>query len=190
MSKMEEILQKVREALSDSAELETTRRVIKELGLENQLARRKQVPVTDQQLGPVSSVSQPEKEPINIIETLCSEHEFGEWYAKHIQDQKFLCIYCDRDFLASYDDYNSMQHEHIIPLSGGGENSFDNMAVACKTCNFIKQTYMPTGIRRSELIADARRHVQMLRSNREVNIVAPLRLLVRGSSAEAQGTAP
>jgi len=47
----------------------------------------------------------------------------------------FKCEYCDRDLLASVNDYKEWQVDHIIPLSKGGADFNENKAVCCRTCN-------------------------------------------------------
>lgn len=49
---------------------------------------------------------------------------------------KHQCEYCGADLLACDDDYCYGAHvDHIVP---GANNHPDNIALACKTCNFIK----------------------------------------------------
>jgi 5-methylcytosine-specific restriction endonuclease McrA len=46
------------------------------------------------------------------------------------------CAYCDADLLACVDDYFYGSHiDHSVPGAG---NDPENLALACKTCNFIK----------------------------------------------------
>ncbi len=51
----------------------------------------------------------------------------------------FKCEYCGRDLLASVDDYDSWQADHIYPQSKQKVDREVNMAIACKTCNFMKR---------------------------------------------------
>jgi 5-methylcytosine-specific restriction endonuclease McrA len=53
-------------------------------------------------------------------------------------EQDFRCIYCGRDLLASIEDYDTWQFDHIIPVSKSGPDATTNKAVACKLCNFVK----------------------------------------------------
>lgn len=54
------------------------------------------------------------------------------------------CEYCGLDFLASVANYKSFQVDHIVPICAGGANTNDNLAIACKTCNFdLKTTWDP-----------------------------------------------
>lgn len=48
---------------------------------------------------------------------------------------RFRCEYCDRDLLASLDDYKSWAQDHVVPRKLGGGDGFKNMAVACHPCN-------------------------------------------------------
>ena len=52
-------------------------------------------------------------------------------------EQSNLCAYCG---IRVYDDF---QIDHIIPLSRGGSNWPDNLAVSCKNCNAQKNARTP-----------------------------------------------
>ena len=47
---------------------------------------------------------------------------FDGWSVMHGVNQGFRCAYCDRDFLASFNDYDSFQLDHITPQSCKGEH--------------------------------------------------------------------
>jgi 5-methylcytosine-specific restriction endonuclease McrA len=52
----------------------------------------------------------------------------------------FRCEYCGTDLLRSVDDYFfNAQLDHIVPESRGGKTEPENLALACKTCNFLKR---------------------------------------------------
>ncbi len=58
----------------------------------------------------------------------------------------FRCEYCDRPLLASIEDYDTWQWDHLEPVAKGG--SYDdetNGAIACQLCNSMKGTYTPSG---------------------------------------------
>lgn len=57
----------------------------------------------------------------------------------------FKCEYCGHDLLASVDDYYyNEQQDHIVPQSKEeGWDGADNLAVVCKTCNFLKRDWDP-----------------------------------------------
>ena len=44
----------------------------------------------------------------------------------------YACSYCGSD--------RDLQGDHILPLSRGGSNAFDNVATACKACNRAKSS--------------------------------------------------
>ncbi len=46
----------------------------------------------------------------------------------------YLCTYCGSDRL--------LEGDHIVPLSRGGSNAFENLATACKPCNAAKGSRM------------------------------------------------
>jgi 5-methylcytosine-specific restriction endonuclease McrA len=55
----------------------------------------------------------------------------------------FCCAYCDKKMLESVENYKEWQTDHIIPSSKDGEDSIENYALSCRTCNFIKSTWNP-----------------------------------------------
>lgn len=116
-----------------------------------------------------------------IMSELQKHYRFGEWNARLGLEQDFQCVYCAKDFLESFDSYNSWQWDHIFPLSLGGDDTFENIAVCCKTCNWLKGTYSPLGATREERIVDARSYVQKQRLSYETE-VAQIRRLVRDKS--------
>ena len=88
---------------------------------------------------------------------------------------RFCCEYCGRDLLASVDDYDSWQRDHVIPVSKNGEDEMDNLAVSCKTCNFIKRDWLPSaelivGKTRDQLVALARNHIQAIRTTKQLTL--------------------
>ncbi len=57
--------------------------------------------------------------------------------------QDFRCHYCHRDFLASIEDYDMWQTDHLIPRSKQGLDAIENKLFACKLCNFVKRNFDP-----------------------------------------------
>jgi hypothetical protein len=80
----------------------------------------------------------------------------------------FHCEYCDKDMLADVDSYDGWQKDHIVPDGG---DSLSNLAIACKTCNFVKRASDPralaTGEDRDSLVAAARQIVSERRAKKE-----------------------
>jgi 5-methylcytosine-specific restriction endonuclease McrA len=109
-----------------------------------------------------------------IIEDLVSTGQWGENDVILGIRAGFKCEYCDKDLLASVDNYKEWQKDHIIPKSKGGEDINENIAISCKTCNVnIKGRWNPVdeiiseNPTRNELIAVVReygknRRTQML----------------------------
>lgn len=52
----------------------------------------------------------------------------------------FNCHYCSRCLTI-----DELQLDHKIPLSKGGDNSFENLVVCCATCNNAKEGEVMTG---------------------------------------------
>lgn len=75
---------------------------------------------------------------------------------------KFLCEYCELDFFASPENFKQWTQDHIVPLHRGGIDDFDNLALACRTCNFsFKVRWDPPdkNASRQERLAAARRYI-------------------------------
>lgn len=90
----------------------------------------------------------------------------------------FRCEYCGRNLLASIEDYDSWQKDHVVPISkGGAEEDFENLALACKTCNFMKLDHMPNGETREQKIDNARRRVMTLRARKHREIAEVLEIV-------------
>ena len=81
----------------------------------------------------------------------------------------FRCEYCDHDFLASLNDFKTLDEDHIIPMSAGGSGAGDNIAISCSLCNrILKQQWDPRTVcgddlRREHLISAVRSHVSECR---------------------------
>jgi hypothetical protein len=69
-------------------------------------------------------------------------------------------------------------------LQGPEADDRDNLAVACKLCNFIKGKYIPKGDTRAERLDDARRYVLAGRAKKQARLDAIL-LVVRGQQLAA-----
>ena len=80
----------------------------------------------------------------------------------------FHCEYCDKDMLADVDSYDGWQKDHIVP---DGSDDVSNLAIACKTCNFIKRNSDPRPLAKGEdrdsLVAAARQIVSERRAKKE-----------------------
>lgn len=117
-----------------------------------------------------------------ISDELCAKHGFGgEHYPRLVIEQNFSCAYCWSSFLDDYNAWNAMQQDHIYPTSRGGDDTWENAVICCKTCNFLKRAYEPKGDTRDERIADSRAYVEKLRAGHEVRI-ASLRAFISAQS--------
>jgi 5-methylcytosine-specific restriction endonuclease McrA len=105
-----------------------------------------------------------------IMESLVSTGKWGEDDVKVGIRAGFKCEYCDKDLLASVDNYKEWQKDHIIPTSKGGEDINENIALSCKTCNVnIKSRWNPADVAgenasRQELIKAVREFVREKRT--------------------------
>ena len=57
----------------------------------------------------------------------------------------FRCEYCNRDLIASVNDYDSWQVDHILPRVDDRDGLW-NLALSCKTCNYLKRHSIPTTV--------------------------------------------
>ncbi|UYM16297.1 HNH endonuclease [Endozoicomonas euniceicola] len=108
---------------------------------------------------------------------------WGKIEAELAVDFDFKCAYCDKDLLASVDNYKEWQREHIVPSSEGGAEHMSNFALSCRTCNFIKgvwnpltqfQNVTPT---KAELIFTARKYIEQKRFETQEDINLYLELI-------------
>jgi len=87
----------------------------------------------------------------------------------------FRCEYCGKDLLASYEDYDLWQVDHIIP---NGDNGIENLALSCKFCNFVKRATDPSmtakSNQREDLIGAAKEIIQARRKQKEIVFVRTL----------------
>ncbi|MBI2812684.1 MAG: HNH endonuclease [Opitutae bacterium] len=113
----------------------------------------------------------------DIVETLRRLPHWGEWNARRGAGQDFRCVYCQCDLLASVNDYDSWQLDHIFPSSRGGPHDFENIAVCCRTCNLLKHDCPPSGSTREQRIDDARKHIQVRRMAK-MDELEKLRILI------------
>ena len=110
------------------------------------------------------------KKDNKIIETLVELEGFGKRSAEIGVRAGFKCEYCDKDLLASPDAYKGWQEDHIIPLSSGGKDISDNIALSCRECNVNYKgrwnplTVIENNAERKEKIAEVRQYVFEKRS--------------------------
>ena len=65
----------------------------------------------------------------------------GEW-REVVGEHNFLCYLCNRQLTLESGKDNTLNLEHIQPLSRGGANTKENVAPACLVCNKAKQALM------------------------------------------------
>lgn len=81
---------------------------------------------------------------MSIYDDLMKTGSWSERQARLGEEFKFHCAYCDKDMISCVDNHSEWQADHIIPTSKGGPDSMDNLALSCRTCNFIKGTWDPS----------------------------------------------
>jgi 5-methylcytosine-specific restriction endonuclease McrA len=106
-----------------------------------------------------------------IITRLLATEKWSESAIRKGIRAKFRCEYCDKDLLASVDDYKEWTEDHIIPKSGGGNDDEENIAISCRTCNWsIKGKWNPVEntvefVKRDQLIQIVREYVVKRRTD-------------------------
>ncbi len=101
-----------------------------------------------------------------IVEQLVATRDWGERDARISARANFKCEYCDLDLLGSVRAYKEWNKDHIVPISAGGSDSEENIALACRTCNFsLKNKWNPEprcepGATREQLISAVREHIR------------------------------
>jgi 5-methylcytosine-specific restriction endonuclease McrA len=110
---------------------------------------------------------------------------------------QFRCEYCDRDFIISMGDiydYDALLLDCIVPRAKWpeGENDFDNLAVSCRACKFLKGIWDPRdptdpnlsdpmdpNLSRAELIKRMREYLSPLREVKQRQMAAMRALITR-----------
>lgn len=91
----------------------------------------------------------------------------------------FRCEYCGKDLLASYENYDLWQVDHIIP---NGDNGIENLALSCKLCNFVKRGTDPSKTaksnQRDDLINAAKEIINIRRKQKEAVYVKTLEAVI------------
>lgn len=54
----------------------------------------------------------------------------------------YRCQYCERH-RSSLRDREFLTRDHVIPISAGGDNTWENVVTACSTCNNRKANHLP-----------------------------------------------
>ena len=75
----------------------------------------------------------------------------------------YKCEYCDKDMLASLDDYLSKVHDHIIPQRAHGENHVRNYSLSCSVCNTLKGGWNPAEEAEEDASRDPRALIPAIR---------------------------
>ena len=109
-----------------------------------------------------------------MLDELTTTHRWNQTTLNLAIQSGFKCEYCDRDLIISVDDYSGVQLDHILPKSKYPqyENDFNNLATACRFCNFLKRAWNPSNpaqpnLGRDELIKRVRDHLAPMRNKYE-----------------------
>lgn len=100
-----------------------------------------------------------------LIKRLVETKLWGERSVKIGIRANFRCEYCGKDLLKSIANYKEWQEDHIVPLSKGGKDTLDNIALSCRFCNVVlKKRWSPLEknakkMSREELIQEVKKHL-------------------------------
>ena len=125
-----------------------------------------------------------------LVAALLETGKWSEVAAHRGLAADFRCEYCDQDLLASAAAYREWQLDHIVPVSAGGSELEENLAVACRTCNVNwKSRWDPRSeagalASRADLIAACRAYVSRQRQRVEAEVNFVRRLLGKPSLLE------
>jgi 5-methylcytosine-specific restriction endonuclease McrA len=120
-----------------------------------------------------------------IIRDLVATKKWSETSVRLCIRADFKCEYCGFEFLASPDAYKQIHFDHIVPRYAQGDDSFENQALACRTCNFNwKSRWNPQqglrpGASREELIAICGQWIRDQRQRADADVQQVRRILGR-----------
>ena len=110
----------------------------------------------------------------SVVQELMSTGKWSKATARLGERADYRCEYCGLDLLATVENYKLWQIDHIIPLKSGGDPTDpDNLAVACKQCNWdFKARWDPrteteSDATRTELIDGVRRYIKERKAESE-----------------------
>jgi 5-methylcytosine-specific restriction endonuclease McrA len=84
------------------------------------------------------------KDDERVVRELVATGKWSDEQARIGLRAHFRCEYCGLDFHASPENYKQWEREHVVPLSADeGTETFDNLAAACRTCNYFKGSWNP-----------------------------------------------
>lgn len=73
-----------------------------------------------------------------LAETFRMVRERGKWRRQRLKEQGGRCYYCKAELGRA-----SATTDHVIPLSKGGPDTFENTVASCEPCNKAKGDTMP-----------------------------------------------
>lgn len=74
------------------------------------------------------------KQNTNVSVVKCKRKNLSDFTKNKLKNKYSVCCYCSKIF----NEENVPTVEHLIPLSCGGSNRFDNLALSCRECNYNK----------------------------------------------------
>jgi len=88
------------------------------------------------------------------------QHKTFEYYRRTYVRDNYRCIYCGRDMIASFDDWMSLEIDHLVPSSKEGEVKDDNLVTSCNVCNKLKSNFDP-----GDLPEDKDQQIEIMREH-------------------------
>ena len=82
-----------------------------------------------------------------LVKELAEEFRWSHEQIELALRAKCKCEYCGIDLFSSCDNYILWEVDHIVPKSCGISvydfNDFNNLAISCSQCNWLKSKYNP-----------------------------------------------
>lgn len=111
------------------------------------------------------------------IKRLCNTGKWDERNAIVGVRARFKCEYCGKDLFKNISNYKEWQLDHIVPISGGGQDDLENIALSCRFCNVVlKRKWnikkdasikLPEKPTRLELIKAIAKHLKKVKAEKE-----------------------
>ena len=66
-----------------------------------------------------------------------------KYFSELFSRDKYRCVYCGRDLLVDFETFMLTQEDHLVPEATQGEDTLDNLVIACYVCNKLKSNFRP-----------------------------------------------
>jgi len=91
-------------------------------------------------------------------------------FSKVFERDNHRCVYCGKDMLSDLDTFMSVEEDHLLPKSAGGDATDPaNIVTSCNVCNRLKGNFKPESIQpsdRGEYLAAVRAKISSRREQK------------------------